>query len=106
MNRTTLTPRWHPRLVEAAAALHANRLEIAEPLLKAHLKEDPFDAKAIRMLAEDLRWRSRPVVERLVASVLPLYGDSEGLPAVAFAPSDDHRVPAELLDDVHALLGA
>lgn len=49
-------PHWHPRLLEAAAALHDNHLDIAEPLLKAHLKEDPFDAKAIRMLAE-LAWR-------------------------------------------------
>jgi tetratricopeptide (TPR) repeat protein len=51
-----LASRWHPRLLEAAAALHDNRLEIAEPLLKAHLKQDPFDARAIRMLAE-LAWR-------------------------------------------------
>ena len=48
--------RWHPRLLEAAAALHDNQLDIAEPLLKAHLKDDPFDVKAIRMLAE-LAWR-------------------------------------------------
>lgn len=48
--------RWHPRLVEAALALHDNRLDVAERLLKPHLKEDPFDAKAIRMLAE-LAWR-------------------------------------------------
>ena len=48
--------RWHPRLLEAAAALHDNQLNIAEPLLKAHLKDDPFDVKAIRMLAE-LAWR-------------------------------------------------
>jgi tetratricopeptide (TPR) repeat protein len=48
--------RWHPRLVEAALALHENRLDVAERLLKPHLKEDPFDAKAIRMLAE-LAWR-------------------------------------------------
>lgn len=33
-------------------ALNENRLEIAERILKPHLKEDPFDAKAIRMLAE------------------------------------------------------
>ena len=43
---------WHPRLIEAAAAMHANRLEIAERLLKPHLKEDPYDVRAIRMLAE------------------------------------------------------
>jgi tetratricopeptide (TPR) repeat protein len=41
-----------PRLMEAALALHDNRLHEAEPLLKAHLKSDPFDVAAIRMLAE------------------------------------------------------
>ncbi|WP_223276347.1 tetratricopeptide repeat protein [Sphingomonas daechungensis] len=44
--------RWHPRLVEAAKALNENRLDIAERLLKPHLMEDPFDVRAIRMLAE------------------------------------------------------
>jgi tetratricopeptide (TPR) repeat protein len=44
--------RWHPRLIEAAAALHEDRLDIAERILKPHLKEDPFDVRAIRMLAE------------------------------------------------------
>ena len=39
-------------LVDAALALHDNRLEIAEPLLRQYLKRDPFDARAIRMLAE------------------------------------------------------
>ena len=43
---------WHPRLVEAAMALNENQLEIAERILKPYLKEDPFDAAAIRMLAE------------------------------------------------------
>ena len=38
--------------MEAALALHENRLDVAERLLKPHLKEDPFDARAIRMLAE------------------------------------------------------
>ncbi len=33
-------------------ALNANALHVAEPLLKAHLKEDPFDVAAMRMLAE------------------------------------------------------
>ncbi|MBC9032732.1 sulfotransferase [Sphingomonas sp. JC676] len=46
------TSRYHPRLVEAALALHDNRLSEAEPLLKQHLKADPFDVAAIRMLAE------------------------------------------------------
>ena len=44
--------RWHPRLMEGALALYENRLDVAERMLKAHLKEDPFDVAAIRMLAE------------------------------------------------------
>jgi tetratricopeptide (TPR) repeat protein len=39
-------------LIEAAAAMHDDRLDIAERILKPHLKEDPFDVRAIRMLAE------------------------------------------------------
>lgn len=42
----------NPQLMEAALALHDNQLHIAEPLLRAHLKTDPFDVAAIRMLAE------------------------------------------------------
>src|SRR4051794_3475665 len=47
-----LPSRYHPRLIEAAMALNENRLEVAERILKPYLKEDPFDASAIRMLAE------------------------------------------------------
>src|SRR5512135_639778 len=47
-----LPGRYDPRLIEAALALNENRLEIAERILKPYLKEDPFDAAAIRMLAE------------------------------------------------------
>ena len=47
-----LPSRYDPRLIEAAIALNENRLEIAERILKPYLKEDPFDAAAIRMLAE------------------------------------------------------
>jgi len=43
---------YHPRLIEAALALHDNELPRAEPLLRAHLKDDPFDVAAIRMFAE------------------------------------------------------
>ena len=41
-----------PELMEAALALFEGRLHDAEPALKAHLKRDPFDVAAIRMLAE------------------------------------------------------
>ena len=44
--------RYPPRLIDAALALNDNRLGEAEPLLKAHLRDDPFDVAAIRMLAE------------------------------------------------------
>ncbi len=43
---------YHPRLIEAALAMNENRLHDAEPLLRAHLKESPFDVAAIRMFAE------------------------------------------------------
>lgn len=46
------TGRYHPRLIKAALALHDNRLSEAEPLLREHLRGDPFDVAAIRMLAE------------------------------------------------------
>lgn len=41
-----------PMLLRAALALRQNRLADAEPLLKSHLKAQPFDVAAIRMLAE------------------------------------------------------
>jgi len=49
---TILPSHFHPRLIEAAAAMHDDRLDIAERILKPHLKEDPYDVRAIRMLAE------------------------------------------------------
>ncbi len=42
----------NPALMMAALALAEGRLHDAEPALKAHLKQDPFDVTAIRMLAE------------------------------------------------------
>ncbi|MDQ0249641.1 tetratricopeptide (TPR) repeat protein [Sphingomonas kyeonggiensis] len=47
-----LATRFPPDLLDAALALHDNRLPEAERGLKAYLKRDPFDARAIRMLAE------------------------------------------------------
>ncbi|ESQ92334.1 tetratricopeptide repeat-containing sulfotransferase family protein [Asticcacaulis benevestitus] len=53
-------------VMNAALALYDNRLEVAEPLLRKHLKTDPFDVAAIRMLAE-------------VAARIGRYRDSENL---------------------------
>lgn len=47
-----LATRFPPDLMTAALALHDNRLPEAERGLKSYLKRDPFDARAIRMLAE------------------------------------------------------
>ena len=43
---------YSPRLMEAAIAMNENDLPRAEPLLRQHLKDDPFDVYAIRMFAE------------------------------------------------------
>ena len=42
----------NPAMISAAEALAQNRLHDAEPLLKARLKQNPFDVVAMRMLAE------------------------------------------------------
>jgi predicted Zn-dependent protease len=65
----------NPVLMEAALALHDNRLHDAEPILKAHLKRDPYDVAAIRMLAE-------------LAGRIGRYNDAENLllRAVELAP--------------------
>ncbi|MCC6926296.1 tetratricopeptide repeat-containing sulfotransferase family protein [Novosphingobium sp.] len=44
--------KYHPRVVDAALAMNENDIPRAEMQLRAHLKEDPFDVPAIRMLAE------------------------------------------------------
>ena len=56
-------------------ALNENRLDIAERLLKPHLKEDPFDAAAIRMLAELAarigRWKDAENLLRRAVELAP-----------------------------------
>jgi tetratricopeptide (TPR) repeat protein len=55
-----------PRMRAAGAALYANRLSEAEPMLRAQIRERPTDVAALRMLAE-------------VAARLRRYGDAEVL---------------------------
>ena len=56
-------------------ALNENRLDVAERMLKPHLKEDPFDAAAIRMLAELAarigRWRDAENLLRRAVELAP-----------------------------------
>ncbi|MDF8332412.1 tetratricopeptide repeat-containing sulfotransferase family protein [Novosphingobium cyanobacteriorum] len=49
---TTTVPHYDPRLVRAALAMNEGELHVAEPLLRALLKDDPFDVRAIRLFAE------------------------------------------------------
>jgi UDP-N-acetyl-alpha-D-muramoyl-L-alanyl-L-glutamate epimerase len=68
--------------------------------------EEQESLAAIRLLAEDPRWSAHRVVRRLVAEVLPLYPSDWGDPERVLALSDEHDVPAVLLADVRAVLGA
>jgi len=68
--------------------------------------EEEESLAAMRMLATDPRWREHAVVRRLGAEVLPTFAASAGSPAATLALSGDHAVPAALLPDVRAVLGA
>jgi tetratricopeptide (TPR) repeat protein len=67
-----------PRLMTAALALYDNRLSDAEPLLRAHLKEDPFDIYAIRMMAELAgrigRYKDSEQLLRRALELMPTFG--------------------------------
>ncbi len=67
--------------------------------------EEQESLAAMRLLARDGRWREHRVVRRLAEEVLPRYPLPEGDPAAVLALSDDHDVPAALIDHVRALLG-
>ncbi|HXB14886.1 MAG TPA: hypothetical protein VNV44_03985 [Solirubrobacteraceae bacterium] len=67
--------------------------------------EEQESLAAMRLLAADERWRSRAVVARLAAEVLPRHPLPEGDPAAMFALSEEHELPAGLLDDLRAVLG-
>jgi hypothetical protein len=68
--------------------------------------EEQESLAAIRLLAHDARWSGHAVVRRLGEEVLPRYAPGEGDPDTVLAPSDDHEVPAALMADVRAVLGA
>jgi tetratricopeptide (TPR) repeat protein len=42
----------NPALIEAAVAINEDRLHDAEPILREHLKQDPLDVAAIRLMAQ------------------------------------------------------
>ncbi|HSZ03962.1 MAG TPA: hypothetical protein VK778_02030 [Solirubrobacteraceae bacterium] len=68
--------------------------------------EEQESLAAMRLLARDRRWRERLVVRRLTAEVLPRFPAEAGDPEAVLALSDEHAVPAALLAEVRAVLGA
>ena len=68
--------------------------------------EEQESLAAIRLLAEDPRWRDHRVVQRLVAEVLPRHPPGEGSLDAVLALSDEHAVPDSLMPSVRAILGA
>jgi tetratricopeptide (TPR) repeat protein len=99
--------RYHPRLIEAAAALNANRLDVAERILKPHLKDNPYDAAAIRMLAELAarlgRLRDAENLLRRAIELAPGWPAPKANLALIFGRTGRPAEALELLDEVFAL---
>ncbi len=91
----------NPRLMQAALALHDNRLDEAEPLLKSHLHDDPFDVAAIRMLAELAarigRWRDAEHLLHRALELAPEFGAARAnLATVLYRQNKPAEAIAEL----------
>jgi tetratricopeptide (TPR) repeat protein len=99
--------RWHPRLIEAAMAMNENRLNVAERLLKPHLKEDPFDAAAIRMLAELAarigRWTDAENLLRRAIEIAPGFTAARANLALVLGRTGRPAEAMELLDEIFAV---
>jgi tetratricopeptide (TPR) repeat protein len=104
--QTTIGTHWHPRLIEAAMALNENRLDVAERILKPYLKEDPFDAAAIRMLAELAarigRWRDAENLLRRAIELAPSWTAAKSNLALVLGRMGRPAEALELLDDIFA----
>ncbi len=108
MARQAPTPtHFHPRLIEAAIALNANRLDVAERLLKPHLKENPFDAKAVRMLAELAarigRYRDAEHLLRRAVELAPGWAAAKANLALILGRTGRPAEAMDLLEDIFAV---
>ncbi len=87
-------------------ALNENRLDIAERLLKPHLREDPFDVAAIRMLAELAarigRWRDAENLLRRAVELAPAWTAARANLALVLGRMGRPAEAMELLDDIFA----
>jgi tetratricopeptide (TPR) repeat protein len=97
---------FHPRLIEAALALNDHRLDVAERLLKSHLKEDPFDVAAIRMLAELAarigRLADAENLLRRAVEIAPGFTAARANLALVLGRTGRPAEAMELLDDIFA----
>jgi len=91
-------------LIEGALALYENRLDVAERLLKAHLKDDPFDAAAIRMLAELAarigRLKDAETLLRRAVEIAPGFTAARANLAMVLGRAGRPAEALELLDDI------
>ena len=87
-------------------ALNENRLDVAERLLKPHLKDDPFDVAAIRMLAELAarigRWRDAENLLRRALEIAPEFTAARANLALVLGRMGRPAEALELLDDIFA----
>ncbi len=88
-------------------ALNENRLDVAERLLKPYLKEDPFDVRAIRMLAELAarigRWKDAENLLRRAVDLAPGWAAAKANLALVLGRMGRPGEAMELLDDIFAL---
>ncbi len=106
VSRQPLPSHFHPRLIEAAIALNENRLDVAERLLKPHLNEDPYDARAVRMLGELAarigRMRDAENLLRRAVELAPGWTAPKANLALILGRTGRPAEAMELLDDVFA----
>ena len=85
-------------------AMNENRLDVAERILKPYLKEDPFDAKAIRMLAEVAarigRWRDAENLLRRAVELAPGWTAARANLALVLGRMGRPAEALELLEEV------
>ena len=88
-------------------ALNENRLDVAERLLKPHLKDDPFDVAAIRMLAELAarigRWADAEKLLRRALELAPEFTAARANLALVLGRTGRPAEALALLDDIFAV---
>ena len=86
--------------------MHDNRLDVAERILKPHLKEDPFDVRAIRMLAELAarigRLNDSETLLRRAVEIAPNFTPARTNLAMVLGRLGRPAEALELLDDIFA----